>query len=560
MKYRASIYTLALLGALALAAVSGGLLTPSGNVTYAQTANTPPEFPSSSTGNREVPENTPPGTNIGKPVTATDLDDDTLVYSLEEGTDNDSFNIDPDTGQLITKDPLDHEGTRPSYSVAVVATQVSDADMPPSATQTVTITVNDVDELPSAPAAPTVTSNPDDNEDLDVNWDAPDNKGPTITDYDYRYKKTTEHTWAEGPDSTSTGTDATIERLTAGASYQVQVRAKSPEGTSPWSLSGIGATNNETNAAPTFSSATEMRRVDENTPPRQPVDLPLTATDTDSNMLTYSLAGADADLFDVVETTGQILTKAPLNREAECNNPGQDHEANCNYYVMVKVDDGDGGSGAASVKITVENLDEPPSRPAAPTVMAGEDMDDPDPDQEPESDHDESTTTLDVTWAAPNNMGPSIKRYKVEYRKGTTGAFSPLSPDPTDTSATIEALDTGSSYQVRVRAQNGEADTTENWSPVGTGSTNPANNPPQFSSATVTRSVPENTAAERNVGTPVTATDADNDPLTYELGGTDVGSFEIDESTGQIKTIEGVTYDHEAPKSHLLGDGYGERW
>ena len=35
MKYRAYIYTLALLGALALAAVSGGLLTTSDNVVYA---------------------------------------------------------------------------------------------------------------------------------------------------------------------------------------------------------------------------------------------------------------------------------------------------------------------------------------------------------------------------------------------------------------------------------------------------------------------------------------------------------------------------------------------
>ena len=43
MKYRAYIYTLALLGALALAAVSGGLLTTSDNVVYAAD----PQFDSS---------------------------------------------------------------------------------------------------------------------------------------------------------------------------------------------------------------------------------------------------------------------------------------------------------------------------------------------------------------------------------------------------------------------------------------------------------------------------------------------------------------------------------
>ena len=36
---------------------------------------------------------------------------------------------------------------------------------------------------------------------------------------------------------------------------------------------------------------------------------------------------------------------------------------------------------------------------------------------------------------------------------------------------------------------------------------------------TATRSVPRNTPAGRNIGAPFTATDADNDALTYSLGG-----------------------------------------
>ena len=63
-----------------------------------------------------MPENTPPGVNIGDPISATDADEsgegnalefgNTLTYSLE-GTDAASFDIDPSTGQLITKAPLD---------------------------------------------------------------------------------------------------------------------------------------------------------------------------------------------------------------------------------------------------------------------------------------------------------------------------------------------------------------------------------------------------------------------------------------------------------------------
>ena len=66
-----------------------------------------------------MPENTPPGVNIGDPHLGhrrrrdgrrnDDIEfGDTLTYSLG-GTDAASFDIDPSTGQLITKAPLDFE-------------------------------------------------------------------------------------------------------------------------------------------------------------------------------------------------------------------------------------------------------------------------------------------------------------------------------------------------------------------------------------------------------------------------------------------------------------------
>ena len=61
MKQKNTVVTLALLGVLALAAISGGLL-PSDNVVYAVA----PGF-DNNTNTRSVPENTPPGVNIGDP-------------------------------------------------------------------------------------------------------------------------------------------------------------------------------------------------------------------------------------------------------------------------------------------------------------------------------------------------------------------------------------------------------------------------------------------------------------------------------------------------------------
>ena len=59
-----------------------------------------------------------------------------------------------------------------------------------------------------------------------------------------------------------------------------------------------------------------------------------------------------------------------------------------------------------------------------------------------------------------------------------------------------------------------------------------------------TRMVPENTAAGESVGAPVTAMDADNDTLTYSLGGTDMGSFSVD-NMGQIMVGAGSMLDYE---------------
>ena len=67
---------------------------------------------------------------------------------------------------------------------------------------------------------------------------------------------------------------------------------------------------------------------------------------------------------------------------------------------------------------------------------------------------------------------------------------------------------------------------------------------PMFDTETAERMVPENTAAGENVGAPVTAMDADNDTLTYSLGGTDMASFTVD-NMGQIMVGAGTTLDYE---------------
>ena len=73
-----------------------------------------------------------------------------------------------------------------------------------------------------------------------------------------------------------------------------------------------------------------------------------------------------------------------------------------------------------------------------------------------------------------------------------------------------------------------------------------------FSSSSVSRGLAENTAAGQDVGAAVTATDADGDTLGYTLGGADAAFFDFVETTGQIRTKAGVSYDFEAKDSYTV--------
>ena len=73
------------------------------------------------------------------------------------------------------------------------------------------------------------------------------------------------------------------------------------------------------------------------------------------------------------------------------------------------------------------------------------------------------------------------------------------------------------------------------------------NQPPVFPAETDTRSVVEGTAADADIGAPVTAEDPDvGDALSYTLGGTDAASFDVDRATGQLKTKADLDYETKA--------------
>ena len=88
---------------------------------------------------------------------------------------------------------------------------------------------------------------------------------------------------------------------------------------------------------------------------------------------------------------------------------------------------------------------------------------------------------------------------------------------------------------------------------------------PVFDPKPTSRSVPENyeTGAQYGgdngtaftypaVGAPVTATDPNDDTLTYSLGGADMGSFDIDQMTGQIRVKTATKLDLETKATYMV--------
>ena len=213
------------------------------------------------------------------------------------------------------------------------------------------------------------------------------------------------------------------------------------------------------NNPPAFSADTAARSVAENTAAGQNVGAALTATDADT--LTYTLEGTDAASFDIVSGSGQIQTRTGVT---------YNHEAKSTYTVVVKADDGNGGTDTVTVTIAVTDVDEPPGRPAAPTVSATAG----------------STTSLDVTWTAPTNTGPAIASYDLQYRAGTSGNFTNGPQNVTGTSAAIGSLAADTSYEVQVRATNAEGD--GDWSVAGTGRTTATSAPGAPTGLTATAS------------------------------------------------------------------------
>ena len=293
-----------------------------------------PEFTSSSE-SRGVPENSPEGTPIGDPVSATDRNpDDSLTYTLG-GTDESSFDIESSTGQLKTKADLDHESDD-TYTVTVTASDPSNA----SSTVTVTITVDDVDEPPVFNSGPTSVNYSETDTGPVATYTATDPEGQQVV-WDKSGDDGTHFRISGGILNFSGQPDYDVPRDNGRNNvYQVTVVAL-VEGSTATATRAVTVTVTPQNEPPQFrNSDSGIRSVTENTAAGQNVGEPVRANDPENDTLTYSLSGTDARHFGIETSTGQILAKSELN-----------YEGKKSYSVRVSVTDNKNPDGSKNTSV-----------------------------------------------------------------------------------------------------------------------------------------------------------------------------------------------------------------
>ena len=193
----------------------------------------------------------------------------------------------------------------------------------------------------------------------------------------------------------------------------------------------ITVTVTDENEPPVFTSD-DAFKVKEN----QQIVGRVTAQDVDRNdgITGYEVTGgADGSRFEIAGTNQLRFKDAPdFERPADAG-------GNNEYIVEVTATGGAGTremTGTQTITVTVEDVDEPPGKPDPPTVS------------------DETESSLTVTWTEPANTGPDITNYHVQYRD--SGAFTDWPDTGPSLTRTITGLSSGSTYQIRIQAENDE--------------------------------------------------------------------------------------------------------
>ena len=374
------------------------------------------------------------------------------------------------------------------------------------------------------------------------------------------------YTFGGGTNDSSYSIDPATGQITVGArtaldreaiagtfTHTVTVTATDPAGGE--TDQPVTITINDVNEAPVITDGDTKASVEENRAIATAVstytaDPEVSGTACAAETCAWSLKGPDAGDFNIgnqtAGTVGQLTFKEAPNFEMPADANG-DNE----YMVTVVVTDaGIEGKGKLSaerdVVVTVTNVDEPIAADAAanPVVTLSSlvpkvgvaliaTLDDPDGGEK------------DIEWQWSIGVG-AASTPDGEIDGAESATYTPKAGDVGGTlTATVmyaDAVDSDRRTGTALAANAVVADL--------------AAKAPEFDPKPASRSVPENYATEDPdypaVGDVVTATDPNGDTMTYSLGGADMGSFSINQMSGQITVKTATKLDLEAKATYMV--------
>ena len=269
---------------------------------------------------------------------------------------------------------------------------------------------------------------------------------------------------------------------------------------------------------------------------------------------TWSLKGADAADFEIGNQTGGTLGELTFKEEPNFEMPADANRDNMYMVTVVVTDAGIDGKGKLSaerdVVVTVTNENEGTADTVvtlsslAPKVGVPltATLDDPDGGEK------------DVKWQwSISGAADTSARPDGEISDAESATYTPKADDVGGTlTAMVEYADAVGSGQTGSKAA------------ANAVVADLAAKAPVFKPKPASRSVPENyetgntygtapdTYTYPNVGAVVTATDPNGDTMTYSLGGTGAGSFDIDQGTGQITVKAATKLNREAKATYMV--------
>ena len=447
---------------------------------------------------------------------ASDVDaGDILTYSIS-GTDSSLFTIDPSSGALTFNTAPDFETPADSggdniYNLSITATD----SVGKQAQQSLAISVNNLNDNPPQFALSSTAFDVPENTTAIATIAATDVDGDTLT---FALITSTDAAAfvldpASGALAFISAPDfETPQDANADNTYELELSVADGDYTTTQAITISVANIDE---APSFAAATVDLPVNENS---SGSIYTAQATDPEGAALTYSASGADASLFTLDDSSGDLTFKTEPNFEQPL-----DQGADNTYNLTITASDGTNQASQA-VTVTVADVNEPPTFASASVNL--------------NTDENDLSFAHIVDAADDPDQGEQLT-YQLGGDDATAFDFDTntraLSFKATPDYESPQDQDSNNVYQIAITAADSQYSTSQ---AINIAVADLNDEAPQFTSASSLALDYTSVVVGTTVYT-AQATDADaNDQITYALSGADADHFSFNASSGELAFSE----------------------